>query len=109
MQQTDQASPAPGAEARPYPEAGRYVTLRGPGVIVTMSPDFRMSWKEREYVFEWGRYGGPILLRRDGEPRTRPPGERHPFWDGIDAWVAAGKKADPEGRCIIQVAPGSRG
>jgi hypothetical protein len=38
------------------------------------------------YVFEWRHYCGPILCRKDMEPRKRQPGVRSRFWDVIDRW-----------------------
>lgn len=40
------------------------------------------------YLVEVHPYLGPMLLRRDGEPRKRQPGPRSDFWRAWDAWVA---------------------
>lgn len=36
--------------------------------------------------FEMHPYCGPIVLRRDGEPSARQPGERSSFWPAFEAW-----------------------
>ena len=84
-----------------YPAAGTCVVYRGAGFIAHVSPDFRMEWKGRTYDFEWGRYGGPIRLKNDGEPYARQPSKRSAFWSAIEAWVAVGKRTDGEGNCLM--------
>jgi hypothetical protein len=38
------------------------------------------------YTFDWHHYCGPMLCRKDMEPRKRQPGARSRFWDVIDRW-----------------------
>ena len=45
----------------------------------------------RAWRFEQHHYCGPIVLRRDGNPKTRQPGSRSPFWPAYEAWNKATK------------------
>lgn len=85
-----------------YPQPGSYLTWRGPGFHAHAAPDYRMTWQGREYRVEWHPYFGPSRLKKDGDQYERQPGERHPFWDGIAAWQAAGLRADDEGNAIME-------
>lgn len=38
------------------------------------------------WLVEAHPYLGPQVLRKDGEPRVRQPGERSPFWAAWDRW-----------------------
>lgn len=96
----------PETTACDYPQPGKYITYRAPGFIAHACPDYRMVWQGREYLLEWHPYFGPSRLKKDGNPYDRQPGMRHPFWDGIAAWTAAGQRADNEGRCIMEACNG---
>jgi hypothetical protein len=61
------------------------------GGIVTVADVFEHGG----FTFEFNRRIGPVLLRRDGEPYARQPGEKHPFWKAFDEWHAANVKPDP--------------
>lgn len=41
--------------------------------------------------FEMHHFCGPIVLRKDGQPKERQPGSRSPFWPAFDAWHNARK------------------
>lgn len=43
----------------------------------------------RPWRFEVHRFCGPMVLRQDGQPKSRQPGSRSPFWPAFDAWNAA--------------------
>jgi hypothetical protein len=45
----------------------------------------------RLWHFEEHHYCGPIILRKDGDPKTRQPGSRSPFWPAYYAWKKAAK------------------
>lgn len=45
----------------------------------------------RRWIFEQHHYCGPIVLRKDGEPKARQPGSRSPFWPAYEAWSKTGK------------------
>lgn len=47
----------------------------------------------REYRWEFHEWGGPIFLRKDGEPFKRTPGENHPVWKAFDEWLKQYQKA----------------
>lgn len=38
------------------------------------------------YTFEWHRFCGPVLCRKDMEPAKRQPGVKSKFWRVIDEW-----------------------
>ena len=38
------------------------------------------------FTFEWHYWCGPILCRKDMEPRKVQPSERHPFWAVLERW-----------------------
>lgn len=40
----------------------------------------------RAWLFESHRMFGPIVLRKDGQPKSRQPGSRSTFWPAWDAW-----------------------
>lgn len=40
----------------------------------------------RMWRFENTRMFGPVLLRSDGEPKARQPGQRSAFWLAYEAW-----------------------
>ena len=40
----------------------------------------------RQWLFEQRRMFGPIVLRQDGNPRSRQPGSRSRFWPAWEAW-----------------------
>lgn len=42
--------------------------------------------KGRTWLFEMHRFCGPLVLRRDGSPKSRQPGSRSPFWPAFEAW-----------------------
>jgi hypothetical protein len=46
----------------------------------------------REWIFEDHHYCGPIVLRKDGNSKSRQPGSRSRFWPAWDAWNEARKK-----------------
>jgi hypothetical protein len=39
--------------------------------------------------FEMHHFCGPIVLRKDGDPVARQPGDRSAFWQAFDRWQAA--------------------
>lgn len=47
--------------------------------------------KGRQWTFEMHPWCGPIVLRRDGNPKARQPGSRSPFWGAFNPWFAARK------------------
>ena len=58
---------------------------RIPGGVVCTSPEYEVAASGRRWRFEL-TYFGPVVLRRDGQPRERQPGERSPFWPAFAAW-----------------------
>lgn len=47
----------------------------------------------RPWRFEMHHFCGPIVLRRNGQPKTAQPGSRSAFWPAFDAWNNARKTA----------------
>jgi len=43
----------------------------------------------RVWDFEQHPWCGPIVLRRDGNPKARQPGSRSRFWPAYEAWQQA--------------------
>lgn len=43
----------------------------------------------RRWYFEMHLQFGPMLLRANGDPKTRQPGSRSPFWPAFEAWQRA--------------------
>lgn len=43
----------------------------------------------RVWIFEMHHFCGPMVLRQDGEPCSRQPGSRSPFWPAFEAWQAS--------------------
>lgn len=41
---------------------------------------------KREWRFEFSDRFGPVVLRKDGEPAARQPGENSPFWSAFEFW-----------------------
>lgn len=46
----------------------------------------------RAWTFEQHPYCGPIVLRKNGDPKARQPGSRSPFWPAYSAWQKAQAK-----------------
>ncbi|MCZ8076023.1 MAG: hypothetical protein O9341_18040 [Paucibacter sp.] len=40
----------------------------------------------RTWTFEQHPMFGPVILRKDGNPKSRQPGSRSPFWPAWEAW-----------------------
>ena len=51
-------------------------------VHISITPTYEF----KGYVFDFHRYCGPLLCRKDGEPRARQPGARSAFWAVIEEW-----------------------
>lgn len=43
----------------------------------------------RSWRFEQTRMFGPVVLRADGNPKSRQPGSRSAFWAAWEAWREA--------------------
>jgi hypothetical protein len=87
------------------PQPGRYIVHRVPNGVMHFYPVYSLVWQGREYRLEWHPFCGPVRLKKNGEPYARQPGERHPFWAGIQAWISHGLHADAEGRCLVAPIP----
>lgn len=47
----------------------------------------------RSWFFENHRIFGPLVLRKDGEPKKNQPGPRSAFWPAFDRWNSARREA----------------
>lgn len=47
----------------------------------------------RAWTFELHPWCGPIVLRKDGNPKACQPGSRSPFWPAYEAWRKAASPA----------------
>jgi hypothetical protein len=43
------------------------------------------------HTFEWHHYCGPLLCRKNMEPRKRQPGTRSGFWRALARWEKLSK------------------
>lgn len=43
-------------------------------------------------TFEWHRFFGPSVLKKNGDLRSRQPGMRSPFWPVFDRWFKRNRK-----------------
>ncbi len=50
------------------------------------------------YTFEFHRYCGPMLCKKDMEPRERQPGARSKFWPVFEKWQGLDKEQQEETR-----------
>jgi hypothetical protein len=71
--------------------------IRVPNGIVCVSPEHEVTDANgKTWRFEFHSFLGPTILRKDGQPRARLPGERSPFWPAFTAWHAEWRKARSE-------------
>lgn len=80
--------PAPGLKPCCIRCAGLFsLTMGAPDHTVT-------DVKGRTWIFEQHPMFGPVILRKNGNPKSRQPGSRSPFWPAWQAWHDA-RKANP--------------
>jgi len=53
----------------------------------------------KEWFFEMHNYCGPILLKKNGDPRERQPSEKSIFWEIVSQWAQQGNKV-VDGYCV---------
>jgi hypothetical protein len=69
--------------------------------VITIHPDYALTLTDGTvWRFDFHKYLGPTFLRKDGEPRTRPPGERNPVWDAYGLWEKQGRRVDAQNNAI---------
>ncbi len=69
-----------------------HISFAGPFQTITDS-------EGEEWYFEMHRYCGPIVLRKDGDPRVNQPNSKSLFWPTVQLWIAQGKKYFSNGIC----------
>lgn len=62
------------------------------------SPVHTVASKGKKWTFEYHRYFGPTVLRKDGEPRVRQPGPRSLFWAAFARWERRQERRRAAGR-----------
>lgn len=60
---------------------GLSITLGGSDHVV-------IDARGRRWTFEFHPYCGPIVLKANGDPASRQPSSRSPFWPPFEAWLA---------------------
>lgn len=72
------------------------------------------SWGVGPYVidvhgkifrFEDSDQFGPVIIRKDGEPAARQPGERSHFWNAHHLWRHQGRRTKDDGITCVYDAP----
>lgn len=53
------------------------------------------------YTFEDSDRFGPLILNKSGEPLSKQPGKRHPFWAAHLAWVKQGRQTDEDRKTCL--------
>lgn len=70
----------------------------GPGLgngFLCIEPDYRIKDRAgKVWYFEYHKFCGPTVLRRDGELSKRQPTEKSPFWDVLDGWIQQGQRVE---------------
>lgn len=55
----------------------------------------------KEWFFEMHSYCGPVVLKKDGDPRLNQPNGKSEFWKVTTLWVQQGKKVK-DGYCQFE-------
>lgn len=71
--------------------------FRGAGTVVCVETHHEVLHEGKLWRFQYSPILGPWLIRRDGEPFARMPGEKSKFWPAFAAWQAHPRKAEKEG------------
>ena len=63
------------------------VGCSGGGILTLAAPLHTITDVDgRPWLFENHPRFGPIVLRKDGNPKARQPGSRSKFWPAWEAW-----------------------
>jgi len=93
-------SPPIGSDSRSgrRPDMSRMCCVGCNGVSLSIAGSVHVikDKSSREWYFEQHHYFGPIVLRKDGEPKSRQPGSRSKFWPAYEAWRTSQPQAQPE-------------
>lgn len=52
----------------------------------------------KHFTFEDSDRFGPVVLNSDGDPASRQPGARSPFWNAHRHWVDGGRRLQADGK-----------
>lgn len=67
--------------------SAHYFKENGMICVVNLADIYRFEG----YTFEWHRYCGPMLCRKDMEPRKSQPSEHSRFWKALARWEKLSK------------------
>jgi len=65
-----------------------------------IGPFFITDENGKQYCFEDSDCFGPSLLGKKGDPLSKQPGERSPFWRAHSLWVRQGRRLEDGKNCI---------
>lgn len=66
--------------------------------IVCFNRDYRIRDRNgKAWYFEHHHFMGPSILKKNGDPARRQPGEKSPFWEAFQYWFDQGKETKKEG------------
>lgn len=85
-----------------------HIATGGPGVRVDAwsAGPFEITINGKVWIFEDSDRFGPLILRKDGIPAKRQPGDQSPFWEPHSLWYSQGRRLAEDGKtCIYNAAP----
>jgi hypothetical protein len=63
--------------------------------VLCFQPDYKiMDRGGKIWWFEFHKYCGPSVLKKNGDPRRHQPHEKSPFWDAFEAWDRQGQRSE---------------
>lgn len=80
-----------------------HIWMRGPGFCIDSwgAGPFVITHAGGTYRFEDSDRFGPYMIKKNGDPTTRQPGEHSPFWAAWHSWKSQGRQtAEDDVTCI---------
>lgn len=74
----------------------------GPGFCIDswgVGPFFIVDEAGKQWKFEDSDRFGPFILGQKGDPLSKQPGERSPFWRAHSVWVQQGRRLEDGKNC----------
>ncbi len=63
------------------------MSLRNGLICLLIYPDYTITDANgKEWRFDLHPYCGPTVLKKNGDPTSRIPSEKSPFWDAFEKW-----------------------
>ena len=83
-------------------EFGHFASI-GSGICIDYwgAGPFVIEARDRSFRFEDSDRFGPATIKKNGDPTTRQPAERSPFWPAHRAWKEQGRRLADDGRTCI--------